>query len=745
MSYVVVTDPKTGEKYLDFKKSGAKSKEDRGLLGLGLQPTDLFPTVAVPAQAFQTAVKGVTAGIQEFQKSGDFGKALTAGQKGAVESLEGNRPIQTVGRIGYNAGRNVAQELSDVVTADIPAMFGAAQPTTSKRPDAPFLGILPPLPKAKSSGPAEDLVTGVAQVAIEWFPAFKAVGLTGGLLKATPGVTRVIKGADATVDTLKGTRVVQGLAAVPGVKPVAGAIASNTLTKGAATGALIDVVGFDQHEGRLYDLVDKLQQQVTGTPLEVPVLSYLRSDPNDVGMAGRLKNALEGAGLGTAVESIFKILRAGKYLNLARQAPAAEKPAAVAKVQEVVADLEDTMVREASQAQEEVVAALPAAPRVAAAAPQEIPTVPIGQVVDEAVPPAPSSTGLTEGLGGMGQGVAQGMRDQMWASYQKGSTRVAGVNDPALAAAKQAGVPATDRAAFDNFLTSYAAADKAVPPAAADVPPQIFHGTTKANAAAIQKEGFKASGLRGDVGNALGDGVFFTSNPQYAKDYGPEVLGGSPAAAGIRLKTLSNLEYEELITSKYGGFDQYDFPKDQQALIKEFGEEFDGVRVTEGFGGPGNNVGDEIVVFDPKKADALIKGQEPSVPSAGTSAPAAPAAGPTPREIQELDQALAMGRADLSPEQRVALRDQVLAERYPTGSPAEPPAPVAMADEVPATAAGDGGDVPPLPPQEPPVVVRAEPPDDAWANKLVSEIQQQNAKLADGSITLDDLLEYIVQ
>jgi len=81
---------------------------------------------------------------------------------------------------------------------------------------------------------------------------------------------------------------------------------------------------------------------------------------------------------------------------------------------------------------------------------------------------------------------------------------------------------------------------------------------------------------------------------------------------------------------------------------------------------------------------------QPSVPSAGTSAPAAPApaappaAGPSPREIQELDQALAMGRADLSPEQRMALRDQVLAEKYGTGSAVEPPA--AAVDDVAPTA-----------------------------------------------------------
>jgi hypothetical protein len=85
---------------------------------------------------------------------------------------------------------------------------------------------------------------------------------------------------------------------------------------------------------------------------------------------------------------------------------------------------------------------------------------------------------------------------------------------------------------------------------------------------------------------------------------------------------------------------------------------------------------------------------EPSVPSAGTSAPVAQA---SPQEVQELDAMLAKSMANLSPEQRVAVRDQMLAEKYGTGSPDEP-----------VFAAGDGGMEPPAPPEVRPAV---EPPD----------------------------------
>ena len=778
MSYVVVTDPKTGEKSLDFKKGGDKPKQDRGLLGLGLQATDLFPTVGVQLQGLQTAVQGITAGVQEFQKSGDLGKAVAAGQKGSVESLEGNRPIQTVSRIGYNAARDTAQEVSDFFTADTGVVSG---PTTSKQPDAPFLGVLPPLPKAESSGPAEDLVTGIAQVALQWFPAFKAVGVAGGAATAIPGVTRAVQGTRAAVDALKSTKAVQALAKVPGAKTVGSALVSNTVTKGAATGALIDVVGFDQHEGRLYDLVDNLQKQVTGTPLEVPVLSYLRSDPNDVGMEGRLKNALEGAGIGTAVESILKILRAGKFVNQVRQAPAAEKPEAIARVQEVVADLEDTMVRQATQVQEEALAALPPAPRA-----PELPPAPVARVVDDVpaavvadVAPAPRAPEL-----------------------------------PPAAAAPEPSVPSAGTSAPKTELPDTRGKG------------EFYHGT--ANEIKRLDEGYYENA------NIYGQGFYVTDDLKTAGSYTKKNAksvaksGGTPSQVIYRVAEAQPVRFYDLDAPMAPSVRRYldeaadwsqsvaeafdDDPKislarmmdEIRGVSRSVGESrdtvqevFEGIRETlqaEGYGGF-THVGGKLtkagrehqvrIYWDAPNQIQLEKADPGAPAPAPAPQAAAQAAGPSPREIQELDQALAMGRADLSPEQRVALRDQVLAEKYGTGSPAEPPAPAAfdseaalaqlqdikrqvaegrslspeerlanlesideqlaqLGDGIPRQL-DDGGDVPPIPPAEPPVVVRVEPPDDAWANRLVSEIQQQNAKLADGSITLDDLLENNVQ
>lgn len=70
---------------------------------------------------------------------------------------------------------------------------------------------------------------------------------------------------------------------------------------------------------------------------------------------------------------------------------------------------------------------------------------------------AANGTSSTTGLNQMdlGGAVSGSMRNQMWESYQKGSTRFAGVKDPALVAAQRAGISTNDRKAFDAFLDQY--------------------------------------------------------------------------------------------------------------------------------------------------------------------------------------------------------------------------------------------------------------------------------------------------
>ena len=153
--------------------------------------------------------------------------------------------------------------------------------------------------------------------------------------------------------------------------------------------------------------------------------------------------------------------------------------------------------------------------------------------------------------------------------------------------------------------------------AAMDALGHYWHGTNPVAAERIREKGFKPS-VNNGTGNALGDGVYFTTDFRYANDYGSSLLHGSAEDAGIRIKKLTQDEYEELVNSELGGFNEFDFLADDQALIKKFGKDYDGVHVMGGdqFGGPGAALGDEIVIFDAKKADSLIakKSELPPAP-----------------------------------------------------------------------------------------------------------------------------------
>jgi hypothetical protein len=87
-------------------------------------------------------------------------------------------------------------------------------------------------------------------------------------------------------------------------------------------GGVADFLGFDPHQDRLSNLV----QSVPG--LQNPVTEYLAASPQDGNAEGRLKNALEGFGLGALTEGLFAVVRGVKVARQAAAAgdlPAAEK------------------------------------------------------------------------------------------------------------------------------------------------------------------------------------------------------------------------------------------------------------------------------------------------------------------------------------------------------------------------------------------------------------------------------------
>lgn len=89
-----------------------------------------------------------------------------------------------------------------------------------------------------------------------------------------------------------------GWVALGGVKAVG-------IAGGIAKGAAVDFTVFDEHEARLSDMAIEFG-------LENELTLYLASDKDDSVFEGKLKNAIEGAGIGLAVEGVVKLVKAVK-------------------------------------------------------------------------------------------------------------------------------------------------------------------------------------------------------------------------------------------------------------------------------------------------------------------------------------------------------------------------------------------------------------------------------------------------
>ena len=238
-------------------------------------------------------VEPVIAGTKELVQSGDIEQSLAAagqasdealGVKGQEVTKEGRAVVPTVYRLSASAMRNTLQELNDRFLYDIPAKIAdnPSRATTFIEPDAPFLGTQP-LPSLPTSGPVEDLITGLVQAGIQ-LRLLSKIGIP--TIPGTKGlVTAPLKG-----------QLGQGL-----LKRGAG-----LTLEGMEYGAIIDGLGFDQHSGRLADLLNHFGLNIT---------PQLLTDPNDVGLDGSFKNIADGiiygGPLGAAIGGSGQLGKAG--------------------------------------------------------------------------------------------------------------------------------------------------------------------------------------------------------------------------------------------------------------------------------------------------------------------------------------------------------------------------------------------------------------------------------------------------
>lgn len=111
------------------------------------------------------------------------------------------------------------------------------------------------------------------------------------------------------------TGFIPGLQATKGMTALKGGAILSNLT----AGALADAVVFDPNEDRLSTFLNQIPA------LDAVVPDYLASNDPDEKWSGRLKNAIEGAGLGLATDALLGSFR---YYKASRRAKAADKAAA---------------------------------------------------------------------------------------------------------------------------------------------------------------------------------------------------------------------------------------------------------------------------------------------------------------------------------------------------------------------------------------------------------------------------------
>jgi DNA-directed RNA polymerase subunit F len=88
---------------------------------------------------------------------------------------------------------------------------------------------------------------------------------------------------------------------------------ANPIVRGAAAGALTDLTVFGAHEGRFVDMFQD-------TALDGAVVDFLATDEDDSEVVGRLKQAVEGAGIGFAFDAVFTVARTMRSAVKARRA-----------------------------------------------------------------------------------------------------------------------------------------------------------------------------------------------------------------------------------------------------------------------------------------------------------------------------------------------------------------------------------------------------------------------------------------
>jgi hypothetical protein len=267
-----------------------------------------------------------------------------------------------------------------------------------------------------------------------------------------------------------GTAVVGTALAAKAIPAIGTGLAGAAITGGLrlAAGEAISTVADDNRGGS----VANLAEAVTGGKVPLSV-NIGEDDWIEAGLKSIIPNAVPGVLLSGLGEGLGRFSNTRRWLR-DRRGIAQQQDARAQLQQAGVVETDPatgaTAFRQAEAEADEAQGRINSFFESIGEKPADQPQTVVGAMRGEqpAAPtqpaPAADTTGLGE-MGGLGGAVGSSMRDQMWESYQAGSTKFAGIDDPALIAAKQASFLPLTRGQFDQFLDSYAAR-----PAAAQAP-----------------------------------------------------------------------------------------------------------------------------------------------------------------------------------------------------------------------------------------------------------------------------------
>ena len=251
--------------------------------------------------------------------------------------------------------------VGDLAMAPVRGIAGAAEGIYSLA-DAIAFDILPDAEENFGLGGSETFAGSVIETIVQFGVGFAAPGIGGLSVASKLGkIGKIGKMVDA------GNKAVKSQQAAGRYLPALAIARGMEMGKYAVAGAVADFTVFDGHEQRLSNLLQEVPA------LQNPVTEFLAADEEDPELVGRLKAAIEGAGLGVMVDSVLlgvRAMRAGVKAGPDKKAASialaerqkelieeeAKKTATESAEDSAVTATESTVVKTADEPAEEVAA-----------------------------------------------------------------------------------------------------------------------------------------------------------------------------------------------------------------------------------------------------------------------------------------------------------------------------------------------------------------------------------------------------